>query len=113
LGVVFLGLEFHEYGQLIDEGLFPGAGFDRRAFTQTPLDGRSVELFYCLFFFMTGLHAFHMIVGVALVIGMAITVRHAQDVARSRNLLENVGLYWHFVDIVWVFLFPLFYLIEA
>lgn len=113
LGVAFLGLEFHEYGELISEGLFPGTGFDRSSFTEAPLGGRSVELFYCLFFFMTGLHAFHMIVGVLLVTGMTITIARSSDIARHRNLLENIGLYWHFVDIVWVFLFPLFYLIEA
>ncbi len=111
LGVAFLGLEFHEYGELIGDKLFPGKNFDAGESAST--NGRTMELFFCLFFFMTGLHAFHMILGVSIVAGLAIAFYRSSDASQYRTLLENIGLYWHFVDIVWVFLFPLFYLVEG
>ena len=113
LGVVFLSLEFYEWGQLIHEGFFPGPQFNLARFAESGAGGRSPEMFFCLFFFMTGLHAFHMIIGIALVGGVTIALHRTDNIARHANLLENIGLYWHFVDIIWVFLFPLFYLVEA
>ncbi len=113
LGIVFLSLEFYEWSQLIHEGFLPGAQFNLTRFAESGAEGRSPEMFFCLFFFMTGLHAFHMIIGVALVAGIAIVLQRTDNAARHANLLENIGLYWHFVDIIWVFLFPLFYLVEA
>ncbi|MEO8271143.1 MAG: cytochrome c oxidase subunit 3, partial [Aureliella sp.] len=61
---------------------------------------------------MTGLHAFHMIIGIALVSGLAIAVQRFKQPVRLRNPLMVIGLYWHFVDIIWIFLYPLFYLVR-
>lgn len=112
LGVVFLSLEFYEYYTLIDERLFPGAGFDNALFSQLSFGGRSAQLFYVLFFCMTGLHGLHMIIGISLVGGLAIVVRRSRRPNRLQNTLKVIGLYWHFVDIIWLFLYPLFYLVQ-
>lgn len=111
LGIAFLGLEFSEYYKLIEEGLFPGAGFRTDEFADVEVAGRSAEMFFTLFFCMTGLHAFHMIIGISLVGGMALVTLCAERLIPWRNPLMVIGLYWHFVDIVWVFLYPLFYLV--
>lgn len=73
-------------------------------------DPRHTELFFVLYFFMTGLHALHVIAGLVVVMFTAAAVRFDTAAAR-RNLVESVGLYWHFVDIIWLFLLPLLYLV--
>lgn len=112
MGVAFLSLEFYEYFSLYREELFPGQHFSGSGFEQLYLGGRSVQMFFVLFFCMTGLHAFHMIVGISLVSGLAIAVKRSQQPSRLRNPLMCIGLYWHFVDIIWIFLYPLFYLVR-
>ena len=111
-GVAFLGLEFYEYHSLIAERLFPGSHFDRSLFPQLDFAGGSAELFYVLFFCMTGLHGLHMIIGISLVGGLAIAIRRSPQPQQLRNTVKVIGLYWHFVDIVWLFLYPLFYLVR-
>lgn len=111
LGILFLSLEFYEYHDLIERGLFPGSGFESPAEQTAPLSGRSMEIFFVLFFCMTGLHALHMVIGISLVLGLALWFRNASEPGRLKNPLTIIGLYWHFVDIIWVFLFPLFYLV--
>lgn len=112
LGACFLAIEFHEYHQLINEGRFPGMTFKTDNFSQTDLEGLGVELFFVLFFCMTGLHAIHMTLGIALVSFLAVMVSRTESAFPHRNLINGVALYWHFVDIVWVFLYPLFYLVR-
>lgn len=94
LGAAFVVLKGLEWGIHIHDGITPGAAGD------LPL--RGAGLFFTLYFLMTGLHAAHVLAGMALV---------AWVTARPRlHTMELVGLYWHFVDAVWVFLWPLFYL---
>lgn len=112
MGLAFLSLEFYEYYSLYLEGLFPGQHFNGSGFEQLYLGGRSVQMFFVLFFCMTGLHAFHMIVGISLVSYLALAVKRARQPVRLRNTLMCIGLYWHFVDIIWIFLYPLFYLVR-
>lgn len=106
LGVVFLGVKAIEYSSKFEHHLVPGPDF---RFAAEHAD--SAELFFGFYFCMTGLHATHMVIGMVI---MAIVARRA---ARGRytagNFLgvEMLGLYWHFVDLVWIFLFPLLYLI--
>lgn len=104
LGIIFLVNKYFEWGEHIKEHIYPGSEI-------LALRGHGDVLFYGLYFFMTGLHALHIIVGLVFitVIGVAI----AKDKINSGNyvLLENSGLYWHLVDLIWIFLFPLFYLI--
>jgi cytochrome c oxidase subunit 3 len=73
--------------------------------------GRGDILFFGLYFFMTGLHALHIIVGMVLLGFVFNRVRKDKITHDNFQLLENGGLYWHLVDVIWIFLFPLFYLI--
>jgi cytochrome c oxidase subunit 3 len=75
--------------------------------------GREVQLFFVLYFLMTGLHAFHMIIGIVLVGIMAVLSWRGWFSGGGVTQLEVTGLYWHFVDLVWVFLYPLLYLIQV
>jgi cytochrome c oxidase subunit III len=113
LGVVFLGLKFHEYADKWHEHLVPGFNFYPTAQELDTAPPQHVELFMCFYFFMTGLHAVHMIVGIGLLAVMAVLVKLKKITTEHFNRIEISGLYWHFVDIVWIYLFPLLYLIEG
>jgi cytochrome c oxidase subunit 3 len=76
------------------------------------VDSKSVELFYSLYFGMTGLHALHMVIGIAILGVLLVAALRGAFVGGHFTRIEMTGLYWHFVDIVWVFLFPLLYLIR-
>jgi len=104
LGLAFLVNKYFEWAGHIREHIYPGSSV-------LALRGQGDVLFYGLYFFMTGLHALHIIIGLVF-IGV-ITARIINDKINSENfvLLENSGLYWHLVDLIWIFLFPLFYLI--
>ncbi len=104
LGLVFLVNKYFEWGHHIKEQIYPGSSV-------LALRGHGDVLFYGLYFFMTGLHALHIIVGL-IFIGFVVNFI-IKDQIHSENfvLLENSGLYWHLVDLIWIFLFPLFYLI--
>jgi cytochrome c oxidase subunit 3 len=106
LGCCFLGIKAAEYTDHIQHHLLPGSGF---MFSKVPdVAPPGAELFFCLYFVMTGIHAFHMLLGVSLLSWMTIRVRRGR---LSPTAIEMSGLYWHFVDVIWIFLYPLFYLI--
>jgi cytochrome c oxidase subunit III len=107
LGSVFLGIKVVEYASKFEHHLVPGAQFH----FDSPI-AYQVEMFFSLYFAMTGLHALHMIIGVALMAVIAVMAWRGRFDARYNSPLEVSGLYWHFVDIIWIFLFPLLYLIE-
>jgi cytochrome c oxidase subunit 3 len=104
LGLAFLVNKYFEWGGHIKEHIYPGSPV-------LALRGQGDVLFFGLYFFMTGLHALHIIIGLVF-IGV-ITLKISRDKITYDNfvLLENSGLYWHLVDLIWIFLFPLFYLI--
>lgn len=104
LAVVFLVNKYFEWGAKFEHGLFPGSEF---------LDGLGTGdiMFFGLYFFMTGLHAFHIIVGMVVLGVSFVYVKKGKLRHDNFQLLENGGLYWHLVDLIWIFLFPLFYLI--
>ncbi len=102
LGITFLVVKGIEYRLEWDEGLFPGAGFHIAA----PVPA-AAELFFAWYFFVTGLHALHLAAGVGIALGFV----GRWPVAPTR--LHALALYWHFVDIVWIVLFPLIYLVAA
>jgi cytochrome c oxidase subunit 3 len=106
LGGIFLGIKAVEYSHKFHEHLVPGSSF---AFD--PQFFRPAQIFFSLYFMMTGLHALHMIVGMGLMIWMLIWAYNGTFGNGYYSPVEIVGLYWHFVDIVWIFLFPLLYLI--
>jgi cytochrome c oxidase subunit 3 len=107
LGTAFLTCKGVEYSHHIHEHLWPGASF---AFPDAALS-RGAEMFFYLYFVMTGLHALHMIGGIAVVAVIFWMGRRGMFSPAYSTPVELTGLYWHFVDIVWIFLFPLFYLI--
>jgi cytochrome c oxidase subunit 3 len=106
LGTAFLGVKVIEYKDKFDHHLVPGPHFQWEG--QYPA---AAEIFYSLYFAMTGLHALHMIVGLGIMTVIAIMAWRKQFDASYYTPVEVSGLYWHFVDIVWIFLFPLLYLI--
>ncbi|MEE4287099.1 MAG: cytochrome c oxidase subunit 3 family protein [Mariniphaga sp.] len=106
LGVVFLVNKYFEWGAKFDHGIFPGSEYLTENLSQGEI------LFFGLYFIMTGLHALHIIIGLVLIAVVMWKVYTGSVHAERAALLENSGLYWHLVDIIWIFLFPLFYLIH-
>jgi cytochrome c oxidase subunit 3 len=111
LGAVFVGVKGYEYSVHIHEGLFPGANFTY-VHHENPALTRGVELFMVFYFGMTGLHAFHMLIGGGLLLYFIRRAWRGDFSSDYYSPVEIMGLYWHFVDIVWIFLFPLLYLIH-
>ncbi|MEX2381706.1 MAG: cytochrome c oxidase subunit 3 family protein [Opitutales bacterium] len=107
LGLLFLGIKAYEYHGKFTEQLVPGAAFHYEGAPEN-----LAELFFLLYFAMTGLHGLHVAIGIGVL--LFLTARAWRNkISREKFMpVEIVGLYWHFVDIVWVFLFPLFYLIN-
>ena len=104
LALGFMVNKYFEWGAKISHGIYPGSD------TLHEL-GHGDTLFFGLYYFMTGLHALHIIIGVTFIgIVLARVIRN-KITHDNYALLENSGLYWHLVDVIWIFLFPLFYLI--
>ena len=106
LGIVFLVVKYFEYSAKWHHHLIPGANFHFEGVV-----GGRAELFFSLYFAMTGMHALHMVIGVAVLLWILKRARAGEFGSRYYNPVECFGLYWHFVDIVWIFLFPMLYLI--
>ncbi len=106
LGFVFLGIKAFEYYSEYLEHHVPGSGFQFEAEF-----ARHAQIFFSLYFVMTGLHALHMIVGIGIMSWMLYWTVTGVITPEYSSPIEVSGLYWHFVDIVWIFLFPLLYLI--
>ena len=106
LGTVFLGIKGLEYSHKFAEHHVPGPTFqfEKEYF-------RHAQIFFSLYFIMTGLHAIHMIIGIGVLLVMWVLAWRGKFTAEYFAPIEISGLYWHFVDIVWIFLFPLLYLI--
>jgi len=102
----FLAVEMSEWHMLYKEGLMPGFNF-----TYRDVDPAHVQLFFCMYFAMTGLHASHVTIGIGLLAVMAFRASKGAFTPQYYTPIEISGLYWHFVDLVWIFLFPLYYLI--
>ncbi len=118
LGAAFLGIKAVEYTQEYHEKLIPGWNFevpakDQQAVLSESLDPRRMQMFFVLYFFMTGLHAIHLLIGIALVGVMAYLSWLRWFSGGGATQIEVTGLYWHFIDIIWVFLYPLLYLIDV
>ena len=108
LGSVFLGVKVVEYTDKFHHHLVPGEHFR----FEGPL-ARPAEIYFSLYFAMTGLHALHMIIGIPILLTLAVLAHRGRYSADYHAPVELTGLYWHFVDIVWIFLFPLLYLIPT
>ena len=109
LGATFLGIKAYEYTEKYHEGFIPGFGLP---FTfPEPEHAQHAQIFFSLYFVLTGLHAIHMVIGLGIMTWMFIWTKNGTITTDYYSPIEIAGLYWHFVDIVWIFLFPLLYLI--
>jgi cytochrome c oxidase subunit III len=107
LGAVFLGIKSVEYYQKFVEHHVPGPSFH----FEEPQYAVHAQIFFSLYFVMTGLHALHMIIGFGIMLFMFRWAWNGTITEEYSSPVEIAGLYWHFVDIVWIFLFPLLYLL--
>ena len=105
MAFVFLVNKYFEWGHKFEMGLYPGSHL-------LPMLDRGYLLYFSLYFFMTGLHALHIIIGMILLIVCYFKVKKGTIHHEKYALLENGALYWHLVDLIWIFLFPLMYLIS-
>ncbi len=134
LGCVFLGVKVIEYADKFEHHHVPGPnyvwaepghpstalgaseaapGSEHANLSLTPAQlQNTTQIYFSLYFTMTGLHALHMIIGVGLMLGITSMAWKGKFDAQYYTPVEMSGLYWHFVDIVWIFLFPLLYLVE-
>jgi cytochrome c oxidase subunit 3 len=106
LGIAFLGIKGYEWRQDYLEGLVPGPRFD-----YSGADAAGVALFFFLYFVMTGLHALHLLIGILVVAAVAVLAARGRYSGAYHTPVVLTGLYWHFIDVVWIFLYPLFYLV--
>ncbi len=106
-GGIFLGVKYFEYSAKWEHRLVPGPYFEWHGAEVGP----QVEMFFNLYFAMTGMHALHMVVGIGIMLFMLRPAWRGKWTPDNHNFVEGFGLYWHFVDIVWIFLFPFLYLI--
>ena len=126
-GLVFLGVKGIEYHEKWEKHHIPGASFDISEFVNPPVDAKTgkqtetplapdmaarTQVFFFLYFVMTGMHALHMIIGIGILVWLTWRAHLFEFSTGYVAPIENFGLYWHFVDIVWLFLFPLLYLIN-
>jgi cytochrome c oxidase subunit 3 len=127
LGLGFLGIKTIEYSEKIEKHHVPGLHYNISSFLYPdsdeaakaagdkplPLDmARRTELYFSLYFLMTGMHALHMIIGIGILGYMIFRARAGAYTSGHVTFVENFGLYWHFIDIVWIYLFALLYLIS-
>ena len=138
LGFVFFGVKYIEYSQKFHHHLVPGRNFDisycinnpakcadmkseeldvereelAKAFQVDPDLNSHAQLYYSAYFGMTGLHALHMVIGAGLLLWLLKLSLAGRFTPQYNTPVDMVGLYWHFVDIVWIYLFPLLYLID-
>ncbi len=118
LGITFVTVKwFFEYAPKIEAGVFPGKlwapnpanhHYGQLAF----FEGQGLQMFFLLYFVMTGMHALHMIIGFGILLVLIVMTMQGKFHAQRYLPILFFGLYWHFVDIVWVFLFPMFYLVS-
>jgi cytochrome c oxidase subunit 3 len=125
-GVAFLGVKSVEYHEKWEKHHIPGASFNVKEFINPPRNAagqptekplapdmaQKTEIFFFLYFAMTGMHALHMIIGLGILFWLISRANRGDFSEGYVAPIENFGLYWHFVDIVWLFLFPLLYLIN-
>jgi cytochrome c oxidase subunit 3 len=114
LGTAFLCLKAYEYYTDYRDNLIPGWRFDADEWTReglSPVDVQRVQLFLMFYWIMTGLHALHVTIGVGAVAVMAVLARRGHFSPVYYSPVDVTGLYWHFVDLVWIFLLPMLYLL--
>lgn len=107
LACVFMVIKYFEYTHKFEIGIFPG-----EFYTYEGVDHPQANIFFSLYYMMTGLHGIHVVIGIGLMIWLVLRARKNHFDSEYYTPVEITGLYWHLVDIIWIFLFPLFYLID-
>jgi cytochrome c oxidase subunit III len=107
LGLSFLVVHGYEYWHDISVGAVPGKFFN----VPELADKHGASMFFTLYFLMTGLHSLHVLIGACILAVLTYFTWRGDYSARYINPLENGGLYWHLIDLIWIFLYPLLYLI--
>lgn len=107
LACVFLVIKYFEYTAKFDIGIMPGA-----LYTFEGIDHPKANVFFSIYYMMTGLHGIHVLIGIGLMIWLVIRAKAGDYGSSYFTPVEMTGLYWHIVDIIWIFLFPLMYLID-
>ncbi len=113
-GLIFMTVKYFEYAHKIAEGTLPYDFFNSEISLETFSNVAGIEnlpLFYGLYFVFTGIHGIHVLIGMGLIMWMIVKVRRKTLFAGYYTPVEMIGLYWHLVDVVWIFLFPLLYLV--
>lgn len=107
LACVFMVIKYFEYTHKFELGIFPG-----EFYTYEGIDHPKANIFFSLYYLMTGLHGIHVLVGIGLMVWLLVRSLKGHFNSEYYTPVEMTGLYWHLVDIIWIFLFPLFYLID-
>ena len=107
---VFMVVKYFEYSAKIHHGMLPGEWYS--AAQHGYVLPKYTKVFFAIYFCMTGLHGIHVLVGMGIMVWLLIRVRRGEFSADNYVAVENAGLYWHLVDLVWIFLFPLLYLVR-
>jgi len=107
-GFIFMGIKYLEYMHKIDLGLLPGEMF---SFTGE-VGASNLGLYFSTYYMMTGLHGSHVLVGMGLIVWCIVRARRGEYNSKYFTTLECVGLFWHLVDLIWIYLFPLLYLVD-
>jgi cytochrome c oxidase subunit 3 len=115
-GAAFLGIKGVEWYDKYKEHHIPGSSFNAddlvQEYPQIHIDQSHEQIYFSLYFAMTGLHALHMIIGVGIFVFLLLEAFKGRFTPQYNTPVEIAGLYWHFVDVVWIYLFPLLYLID-
>lgn len=109
-GVIFMVVKYFEYSEKFAHGMLPGKYYSAH------LHGYEIDglphIFFAVYFMMTGLHGIHVLIGLGIMIWIYIRAGRGDFSSKNYAAVENTGLYWHLVDLVWIFLFPLLYLVK-
>ncbi len=106
-GAIFMGIKYIEYSHKFHLGLYPG-----QMFSGETGGVENLPLYFSFYYMMTGLHGIHVLLGMGLITWVAIRTARGDFGPKYYTPVEGVGLFWHVVDLIWIYLFPLLYLVE-
>ncbi|MCP4805421.1 MAG: cytochrome c oxidase subunit 3 family protein [Proteobacteria bacterium] len=108
----FLIIKYIEYSHKIHDGLLPGKWFSHHELDPVAAVHDAPQLYFSVYFMMTGTHGLHVLIGIGVLVWLLIRAQRGDFNKDNFAPVENVGLYWHLVDLIWIFLFPLLYLVK-
>ena len=106
----FLIIKYLEYSHKLHVGLLPGKFYSFDGIPKTATN--APDLFFSIYFMMTGVHGLHVVIGIGLIFYLYLRARRGDFNPENYSAVDNIGLYWHLVDLIWIFLFPLLYLVR-